>query len=567
MFKEMLSILTKEGKRELVISAIFFCFYGLSSVAMLVIILNTIFAITQGENIKYANMFILVGLVLFKGMCNMIADMQKHNAGFCVVQQVRQRIILSLKTFSLGFYTDKRLGEMNTILHKDADNLSMVIGHVWSRMFGDFLVATFVFSYIFILDYKIAIIAFLLVPLALTFLFFSIRKIEKLENKNNNALFDMVSLFVEFVRGMPILKNFGKNDVLQKDLKEKTYLFANTSKTLSANKAKELSIYNFILDLGYFSVILVASIFAFYNKIDVFKFIILAIISKEFYRPFHNMDMYYMYYVLALDSYKRLKKTFSERPIYDNKNGNVPKSSNICFDAVSFKYENNSFALKDLNFEIREKEITALVGESGAGKSTITNLLLRFYDVAEGKITIDGIDIREIPYDELLKRVGLVLQSTQLFNNTIEENIRVGNKNASIEEIIEASKKARLHDFVMSLPDGYNTKVGEDASFLSGGQRQRISIARTFLKASSILILDEITSNIDVINEELIQEAITELAKNKTVIIVAHRLKTIKNADNILVFKNGSLYESGKHEELMAKGGEYCRLYKMQVGR
>ncbi len=274
-----------------------------------------------------------------------------------------------------------------------------------------------------------------------------------------------------------------------------------------------------------------------------------------------------MYYVLALDSYKRLKKTFSERPIYDNKNGNVPKSSNICFDAVSFKYENNSFALKDLNFEIREKEITALVGESGAGKSTITNLLLRFYDVAEGKITIDGIDIREIPYDELLKRVGLVLQSTQLFNNTIEENIRVGNKNASMEEIIEASKKARLHDFVMSLPDGYNTKVGEDASFLSGGQRQRISIARTFLKDSSILILDEITSNIDVINEELIQEAITELAKNKTVIIVAHRLKTVKNAHNILVFKNGSLYESGKHEELMAKGGEYCRLYKTQVGR
>jgi ABC-type multidrug transport system, ATPase and permease components len=431
-------------------------------------------------------------------------------------------------------------------------------------MFGDFLVAIFVFFYMFILDYKIAIISFLLVPLDLTFLFFSIRKIEKLENKNNNALFDMVSLFVEFIRGMPILKNFGKNDVLQKDLKEKTYLFANTSKTLSANKAKELSIYNFILDLGYFSIILVASISAFYNKIDVFKFIILAIISKEFYRPFHNMDMYYMYYVLALDSYKRLKKTFSERPIYDNKNGNVPKSSNICFDAVSFKYENNSFALKDLNFEIREREITALVGESGAGKSTITNLLLRFYDVAEGKITIDGIDIREIPYDELLKRVGLVLQSTQLFNNTIEENIRVGNKNASIEEIIEASKKARLHDFVMSLPDGYNTKVGEDASFLSGGQRQRISIARTFLKDSSILILDEITSNIDVINEELIQEAITELAKNKTVIIVAHRLKTIKNADNILVFKNGSLYESGKHEELMAKGGEYCRLYKTQ---
>ncbi len=564
MFKEMLSILTKEGKRELIISAIFFCLYGLSSVAMLIIILNTISAINQGGAISYSNLFILVSLVLFKGICNMIADMQKHNAGFCVVQRLRERIILSFKSFSLGFYTDKRLGEMNTILHKDVDNLSMVTAHVWSRMFGDFLISICVFLYMLYLNYKIAFIAFLSVPLALVFLFFSIKKIEKLENKNNNALFDMVSLFIEFVRGIQILKSFGKNDSLQNDLKEKTHIFANTSKYLSINKAKELSSYNFILDLGYFSVLLVSSFFAFYAEIDIFMFIIIAIVSKEFYRPFHNMDMYYMYYIMGIDSYKRLKNTFNEKPIYDNKNGKVPKKSNIDFRAVSFKYEDNSFALKDLNFEIREKEITALVGESGAGKSTITNLLLRFYDVEKGKITIDGIDIKEIPYDELLKRVGLVLQNTQLFNNTIEENIRVGNKNATMEEIIEASKKARLHDFVMSLPDGYNTKVGEDASFLSGGQRQRISIARTFLKDSSILILDEITSNIDVVNEELIQEAITELAKNKTVIIVAHRLKTVKNAHNILVFKNGRLCESGKHNELMDKHGEYYRLYKMQ---
>jgi len=565
MFKEMLAILTKRGKLELALSSIFFCLYGISSLAMLIIILITIFNIARGGNLQYLNILILFVLVLFKGLCNMIADIEKHNAGFCVVQKVREMIILSLKNFSLGFYTDKKLGSMNTILHRDIDNLSMVIAHVWSRMIGDFLVAFVVLIYIFILNYKIGFILFLSIPIALIFLIISIKQLEDMERKNNNALLEMVSVFVEYVRGMPILKSFARNDSLKEELKEKTKTFSNTSKYLSSFKAKKLTVYDFILDIGYFSLVLCSSMFILYNKIDVMRFIIFIVISKEFYRPFFNMEMYYMYYVIGVDSYKRLKTTFNEKPINDNKNGNVPQNSNISFNNVCFNYKDSHFKLKNISFEIKENTITALVGSSGSGKTSITNLLLRFYDLENGSISIGGIDIKEIPYDELLKRVGFVLQNTELFDDTIEGNIKLGNKNASFEEVIEASKKARIHDFIMTLPKEYQTRVGEDASFLSGGQRQRISIARTLLKNPTILILDEVTSNIDVINEKLIQESIIELSKNKTIIVITHRLNTIKNADNILVLKNGMLVESGKHDNLISRGGEYYRLYQGSI--
>ena len=220
--------------------------------------------------------------------------------------------------------------------------------------------------------------------------------------------------------------------------------------------------------------------------------------------------------------------------------------------------------MNGVTFFVPEKTTTALVGESGSGKTTVTNLLLRFYDVQGGSITLGSTDIRDIPYDELLDRISIVMQNVQLFDNTIEENIRVGKKEATKEEIIEAAKKAKIHDFIMSLPKGYETDIGENGSLLSGGQRQRISIARAFLKDAPILILDEMTSNVDPVNEALIQDGITELAKNRTVLVIAHHLRTIQQADQILVFQKGKLLERGKHRELLEKDGYYARLWKAQ---
>lgn len=568
MFKEMLKLLTKTGKRDLVISSIFFALYGLSSIAMIVIVFSILFQIFDGTSLaslyKY---FIAIGvLVVFKGICNMVADMKKHSAGFDIVQQIRERMIIKLKKFSLGFYTNERLGEINTILHKDVDNMSLVVGHMWSRMFGDFLIGAVVFIGLANIDFKLAILMAVSVPIALIFLYLTIKQSEKIENQNNSALLDMVSLFVEYVRGIPVLKSFSNNKSLDNELMNKTKKFGETSKAASRFKAKQLSVFGFLLDIGYLVLLIAGTIFVVKGNLDVLNFIIFAVISKEFYKPFASMEQHYMYYVSAVDSYERLSRILYADVIPDKVNGIVPKDNDIAFENIDFSYEKDEFKMEELSFSIAEKTMTALVGESGSGKTTITNLLLRFYDVHKGKITLGETDIRDIPYDELLDRISIVMQNVQLFDNTIEENIRVGKKGATKEEITLAAKKARIHDFIMSLPKGYETDIGENGGLLSGGQRQRISIARAFLKDAPILILDEMTSNVDPVNESLIQDAITELAKNRTVLVVAHHLKTIQKADQILVFQKGNLLEKGKHGELLAKNGYYTKLWKAQYG-
>ena len=566
MFREMLKLLTKTGKRDLIISSVFFALYGLSSIAMIVIVFSILFQIFDGTSLdmlyKY---FIAIGLlVVFKGICNMVADMKKHSAGFDIVQQIRERMIIKLKKFSLGFYTNERLGEINTILHKDVDNMSLVVGHMWSRMFGDFLIAAVVFIGLASIDFQLAIMMAVSVPIALIFLYLTIKQSEKIENQNNSALLDMVSLFVEYVRGIPVLKSFSNNKSLDNELMNKTKKFGETSKAASRFKAKQLSIFGFLLDMGYLVLLIAGAIFVVKGSLDVLHFIIFAVISKEFYKPFASMEQHYMYYVSAIDSYERLSRILYADVIPDKVNGIVPKDNDIAFENIDFSYEKDEFKMEKLSFSIAEKTMTALVGESGSGKTTITNLLLRFYDVHKGKITLGGTDIRDIPYDELLDRISIVMQNVQLFDNTIEENIRVGKKGATKEEITLAAKKARIHDFIMSLPKGYETDIGENGGILSGGQRQRISIARAFLKDAPILILDEMTSNVDPVNESLIQDAITELAKNRTVLVVAHHLKTIQKADQILVFQKGNLLEKGKHGELLEKDGYYTKLWKAQ---
>ena len=568
MFREMLKLLTKTGKRDLIISSVFFALYGLSSIAMIVIVFSILFQIFDGTSLaslyKY---FIAIGLlVVFKGICNMVADMKKHSAGFDIVQQIRERMIIKLKKFSLGFYTNERLGEINTILHKDVDNMSLVVGHMWSRMFGDFLIGAVVFVGLASIDFKLSIIMAVSVPIALIFLYLTIKQSEKIENQNNSALLDMVSLFVEYVRGIPVLKSFSNNKSLDNELMNKTKKFGETSKSASRFKAKQLSIFGFLLDIGYLVLLITGAILVTKGSLDVLHFIIFAVISKEFYKPFASMEQHYMYYVSAIDSYERLSRILYADVIPDKVNGIVPKDNDIAFENIDFSYEKDEFKMEKLSFSIAEKTMTALVGESGSGKTTITNLLLRFYDVHKGKITLGGIDIRDIPYDELLDRISIVMQNVQLFDNTIEENIRVGKKGATKEEIIKAAKKARIHDFIMNLPKGYKTDIGENGGILSGGQRQRISIARAFLKDAPILILDEMTSNVDPVNESLIQDAITELAKNRTVLVVAHHLKTIQKADQILVFQKGNLLEKGKHGELLEKDGYYAKLWKAQYG-
>ena len=536
MFKEMLQLLTKNGKKDVMLSALFFVLYGLSSAAMIIIVFSVLFKIASGAAAAdvYRYFIVLVLLVVFKGVCNVSADIKKHGSGFDVVQNIREKMIVKLKLFGLGFYTDERLGEINTVLHKDVDNMSMVVGHMLPCMASDFLIALICFIGLCVLNLRLALIMCACIPAALGFLLFTIQRTQNAEHKNNCALADMVSLFVEYVRGIPVLKSFSENKKLDTELSEKITAFGNTSKAASKFKACRLSVYALLLDIGYFILLGTGAIMTLRGSISVFTYIIFAVLSKEFYKPFAEMETHYMYYVSASDSYARLGKILYAPPIADNVKGPLPEHNGIEFCSVDFAYKKGEFKIENLNCEFAEHAITALVGESGSGKTTVTNLLLRFYEVDKGSIRLGGEDIRNIPYDELLDRIGIVMQNVQVFDDTIEENIRVGKKNANKTEIIEACKKARIHDF--------------------------ISIARAFLKNAPILILDEMTSNVDPLNESLIQDALTELAQNKTVIIIAHHLKTIRNADRIIVFKKGKAVEQGTHAELVQKNGYYAKL-------
>ena len=237
----------------------------------------------------------------------------------------------------------------------------------------------------------------------------------------------------------------------------------------------------------------------------------------------------------------------------------------ITFDHVSFAYEPGKTVLRDVSFTAKQGQVTAIVGPSGGGKSTVANLAAGFYDVNGGKITLGGTDIRPVDSVVMMKDFSVVFQNVVLFNNTVMENIRVGRKNATDEDVIAAAKAARCHEFIMKLPDGYQTVIGENGSTLSGGEGQRLSIARALLKDAPVILLDEATASLDVDNETEIQEAISRLVKGKTVLVIAHRMRTVENADQIVVLDGGVVTEHGTHDELMKKNGLYARLVRLQT--
>ena len=562
MIKEFWTTLSPCANRSLSLSVTGFTLYALSGIAMMYIVLKSLEAIMSGSSVLLWYWIALAACLLIKGGSNILADVKKHHAGFDIVFQIRKNIIYRLKAFSLGFYTNERLGEISTIIHKDVDKMEMVVGHVWTRMLADFIVSAILLTALVVYDPKMALLMISALPVAALFLTLGLKRGERLEEKAGNDLADMVSVFVEYVKGIPLLKAFSESRRFEKKVEQTARDFGQSSKAVSRNRAAVLAVYGLIIDVSFWIMLTAGLLLLLMGKLPVYGFLLFAIISREFYKPFLALESHWVNYLTVTDSYRRIKKITEAETVPEPERPIHPTEYAISFEDVSFSYEEGGFTMQNISFHTPAQTLTALVGGSGSGKTTITNLLLRFWDVTDGAIRIGGVDVRDMSYDELLGSVSIVMQNVQLFADTIEGNIRLGKAAATQEEIITAAKKARIHDFIMSLPDGYQTMIGENGVGLSGGQKQRLSIARAFLKDAPILLLDEITSNVDPVNEALIQEAISELAKDRTVLVIAHHLSTIRSADQILVFQDGRIVQSGQHETLLSDSdGYYHKLW------
>lgn len=565
MVRKILNELTARGVRHLIISALFFVVYALSGTAIILTVLFLINRYVSGESVSLVSAaWILGGLLVVKTISNAIADMSKHFAGFDLVERIREKIILKLKKFSLGFYTNERLGEISTVIHKDVDNMEMVVGHLWTRMSADFIVALILGIGLSCVNWRMGLAMIAILPIALFSLYRGIRSGIKAQEETQNNLADMVSLFVEYVKGIPVLKVFGGKGMFRDRLDRSVKKFGESSKRISRLTAVNMGRYAFLIELTFALMATLGLWWTWRGEISVFTYLMFVVVSKEFYKPFVNMESHWLNYIKVKDSYGRISRLLDAPVIANPGQPKTAKSFDLSFENVGFHYEKEGFEIKDLTFGVPERTVTAVVGSSGAGKTTVTNLLLRFWEPQSGCIRIGGVDIREMDYDYLLSKISVVMQNVILFSDTIANNIKVGNRNATQAEIEGAARRAMIHDFIVSLPEGYETRIGENGLGLSGGQKQRLSIARAFLKDAPILLLDEITSNVDPVNEYKIQQAMSALVRDRTVLVIAHHLQTVRNANQIIVMEGGRLIESGTHTELKLKGGMYCKLLAMQ---
>jgi ATP-binding cassette subfamily B protein len=569
MIRKILTFTTTGGKWLIAAAGISFVIGELSWAYLMYIAVNTLSDVIGGVTVDVWQLAKSGAILLaIKALCTVAADLTKHYAGFAVVENVRVGLIRKLKKLSLGFFTKERLGELSTVVHKDVDTLEGTVGHFLCVMWSDILIAAVIGAWLFSKSIELGLCMISLLPVALFLLFLGLRKAQASQKRLGDDLADMVSLFVEYTKGMPLQKAFSENTAFAGKLDKGIERFGASSRRQSKLVAGYIGRFGLFFELS-MAVTLIFGVLSLINgDITLSVYLYFVIFAAMFYKPFAKAEQYFLEFVKIKDSYRRVSGIMEADEVQNPTNPVKATAFDISFEDVNFSYQSDeaedSFSLKDINFHVPQGSLAALVGPSGSGKTTVTNLLLRFWDADSGRIKVGGKDIREMDYDVLLGNISVVMQNVYLKADSIFENIRFGKRDATLEEVRKAAKKAQIHDFISGLPQGYDTPLGENGVGLSGGQKQRISIARAFLKDAPIVLLDEMTSSVDPINEVKIQRAVGQLAKNRTVIVIAHHLRTIRAADQILVFDGGSVSASGQHEELLRENGLYARLWEAQ---
>lgn len=531
---------------------------------------STLIYLETGEILHQVKLLAVLLLVLVAVECysKFFISNYGHVMGAKIEYNMRAEIFDHLQKLSFGFYDNQKVGQLMSRITTDLFDITELMHHGPENLILSVVKIVGAFVILVSISPALALAAFIVLPFMFAYAYFLNGKMRRAFRQNRVRIAEINAQIEDNLSGIRVVKSFANEDVENKKFK------GGNDGFLSAKKNSYHYMGSFHAGLGAFTtliqvnVILAGAVLIARGSVDVSDMVTFLLYISVFTDPVRTLIDFTEQFQNGYTGFERFCEIMAIEPDIKDKNDAVELKNvkgDIAFENVSFQYEENTErVLKNINLTVPAGAYMALVGSSGAGKSTLCSLIPRFYDVTGGAVKIDGTDVRDIKLKSLREHIGIVQQDVYLFVGTVYDNIRYGRPDATREEVIEAAKNANAHDFIMSLPNGYETDIGQRGIKLSGGQKQRLSIARVFLKNPPILIFDEATSALDNESEKVVQESLERLAENRTTFVIAHRLSTIKNAERILVLTDDGIEEEGTHEQLLEKGGIYEKLYNMQ---
>ena len=526
-------------------------------------VIDTMNGSVNGSRITFYTVGALVCLCLI-----FITTWFQYNATYLAtyVESGVRRISLAeqLRKIPLSFFGKKDLADLTTSIMGDCATLETAFSHYVPALAGSLISTTLIAINLFIIDFRMALAAVWVLPIAFTIIFFSARIQQYFNRKSVEANVALENGVQECIESLQDLKANNAEENYLKELDKKIDYVEKRNIITELGTALFVVSSTLILKFGIATVALVGSTLLIRGEIDIPMFFLFLLVASRLYAPLEGALQNLAAIISTRTNINRMNEIL-DHPIQKGSTTLSNKGYDIVFDHVGFAYNSGETVLKDVSFIAKQGEVTALVGPSGGGKTTVSRLASRFWDISKGKITVGGMDISKIEPETLLSLYSIVFQDVTLFNNTIMENIRIGKKDATDEEVIAAARLANCEEFATKLPNGYHSMIGENGCELSGGERQRISIARAFLKNAPIILLDEATASLDVENETLIQAPLSRLIKDKTVLVIAHRMRTVSGADKVVVLSDGSVAEQGTPNKLMNTGKIYPHMVKLQI--